>query len=1218
MDQNFCHLHCHSQYSYLDGFGSHKKYASVARRARFTHLAMTDHGNVDGAIKFQKECEKNNIIPIFGAELYIVPDIILHEKGEKRAHVSLFAKNEVGWNNLLKLITLSNIEGFYYRPRISPELLAENREGLIISTACSASFLSFPWGENFLKRLIDQSTEDLYLEIMPHNFQEQKDVNVLCQMYSEKYSLPLIATNDSHFVNSEDVLNHEVLLAVQIKKKWKDPKRWKFKDSGSYFLKTREEMIESFEAQGALSSRECRRALINTMEVAEKCSGFTKIPEKKIHLPLPESLAWEDEIFFLKNLCESGMHRIGKKGEDAYQERLEEEINLIVRQDFVRYFLIVWELIEWCKKNDIFISPGRGSSAGSLVCYLIGITGVDPIKYNLLFSRFINPDRISLPDIDIDFPDVKRHLIRDHLGELYGEWNVNSVSTTSVMGGKQALRDVSRVFDVPYVDVDRGCSAIISRLKGDEGYGETIKEAFEMFEDGKWFARKYPKVAKISAEMESTIRNKGVHAAALVISDEDLRGGTRCAFTVDKDKNPVINWDKDDIEHVGLIKLDVLGLSMLSVLEETKRLIKENRGVDLNFKEIPLDDEKCFSEFSKGNNVGCFQVGSRGLRKYCKQVGVDNFNTLVDITALYRPGPLNSGISDLYIKRKKGLEETPGLHHIYDEITKDTYGLLIYQEQIMMVANLLAGLKWGVCDKIRKDIAKSKGKDALRKYEEQFVEGCVEKKTLTDEQAYGLWNNIVEYGKYSFNKSHSVVYTMLTYWDQYLKQNYPTEFICALLTYGASGTEKDAKKTEFVQEAFRLGIDVRFPKVGISDPFLWSIKDNILYAPFIEIKGVGEKTAKSFKKLEAKGFYEGSEEKEPVTKRFLNILDIINAYDNVAITDEEADRLSEYTGLSFVRDSLYQYKKFINFLNGSGIKIEKAKDIKVYDIDSNMRYYFGKIEELKLSTFKGSSGKKASVSVLFRDETGDLQFSFDKTYYNENIEEIEHSEDSYVLIKINMPQKSGNIVCHRMWFAEDLLRGRLEGLKLKPVKRARYKNTELLECKECQLEGECTLPVLPSRSTRNIMIIGEAPGADEDRTGVGFVGDSGKKLWEQVEDNSFTRRDFHVTNVCKCYPGRTIKTPTKKHIEKCSMWLDDEFERIEPFVALACGNTSIKFFTDEESGIMNKSGELEWNEKYGCFISWVIHPASTIYNPENKEMFRDGIKNFCDFIKRFE
>lgn len=1566
-------------YSYLDGFGGLEKYAEAASQLGFSHLGISEHAHIDSAIKFQKACEKYKITPIFGMEAYMVPDISLCEKGEQRSHVLLMVKNETGWQNLLKLITTSNLEGFYYRPRISPDLLMEYREGLIISTACSASFLAFPWGEELLQKLIEQDKEDLYLEVMNHNFQIQTDINILCSEYSKKYNLPLLSTNDCHFVRKEDSINHEVLLCVQTKKKWKNPDRWSFPDKESYYLKTREEMEEGFRRQGILTSRQYRTALSNTMLITEKCSDFTKIPEKEISLPLPPSVEWNDEVVYLKQLCEDGMAKLNKITDKIYRQRLDEELELIIKQKFVRYFLIVWELIDWCKKNNILTGPGRGSAAGSLVCYLLGITKVDPIKYKLIFSRFINPDRVSLPDIDLDFADNKIDLVIMHLEELYGEHNVSPISTVTIMGGKQALRDVARVFDISYKDVDRGSSAIISRLKGDEIYGETIKEALEMFEDGKWFARKYPEVAKIAMDMEGTVRQKSVHAAALVISEENLREGGRCAFSLDRDKNPIINWDKDDIEHVGLMKLDALKLSMLSVMAETKDLIKENHGIDLDLESIPFDDEECYKQFSKGNNVGCFQLGSFGLRKYCKQVGVDDFNTLVDINALYRPGPLNSGISESYIQRKKGIDEVQELHPIYDEITKDTYGLLIYQEQVMFVAHKLAGIDWGVTDQIRKDIAKSKGKDALRKYERKFVRGCLKQKTLNEDQALMLWNDIVEYGKYSFNLSHSVSYSVLTYWGMWLKLNYPTEFICALLTYGATGTDKQAKKTEFVQEAFRLGIDVRPPKVGISDAYKWVIVDDILYAPFIEIKGVGEKNAEKFLKLQSKGFYESSKEKEPVTKRFLNILDEIDAYNNIGLSDEEADRISELMGLSFVKDSLYKYKNFIDFLESGGIKIGKAKDLNAHGEDNSIRYYFGKIEELKLSTFKGEEGKKASASVLFRDDTGDFKFNFDRTFYKNNTEAIEHSEDSYVLIKVNIGKRS--ITCNYMWFAEDLMQGKFDGLDLHFLKRSRYRNTDLLECTECQLREECTAPVLPSSGRYNMMISMEAPGcflsetpifyddvvepiqnyktldkkvlnnleydvnnmliykfkvnkfpeyratynhkifivkrertankskipkncsepywatlneiykdfkngdqiftlvpksietknksesyidvekfktyskrwvdhklpnkmllsselsflfgcymgdgsanfnagsvnihiskgykeqylseiingfklfnleptvkihkdkkidvsiysrslcelfldlfgkncyekripklffnsgkdcvsnflfgwyvtdgshrsnkrkaqrittvskwaawdavnialkynvllglssfysgrtnevhcydinfdslsreklnwnihvnkikspnygeddkyfylkinkmeyeeysgkvydkttkshsykipfivhnSEEDKQREGLVGRSGQELWKELDKYNFTRRNFFVSNVVKCYPSIS-KTPTRKHITACSKWIGDEIEKVNPFVILAGGNTGIKFFTEEDSGIMGRNGTIEWNDKYKTFVAWIIHPASVLYNPENRSLFEEGIKNFCDFIK---
>jgi DNA polymerase-3 subunit alpha len=1215
LEQNFVHLHLHTSNSTLDGFGRAEQYAKVANQLGFSHLALTDHGNVDGAIKFQIACEKEQIAPIFGIEAYIVPDTTDRPKGEKRGHVTLLAKTEKGWNNILKLMTKSYLEGFFYRPRIQPSWLYENMEDLIIMSACSSSFLVYPWGESVLKELNSLNAKDIYLEVMPHQFNAQKELNTYCVQLSNKYGIKLVATNDAHFVNPEDSICQEVLLAVQTQKKWSAKDRWRFEDAESYYLKDRMEMVKGFRTQGILSYDEYFQALNNTVEIAEKCSGFSKIKKQAVSLPSLPGFEWDDDNVLLRQFCLDGFsEKIIKKGKDRdkYLARMEEELELITRQNFTRYFLIVWELMKWCREKGIMTGPGRGSSSGSLVCYLIGITKVDPIEFNLVFSRFISPDRVNWPDIDSDFEDIKRPLVREHLEELFGKWHVAGVSTFSYMRGKSAIRDVSRVFEVPLKDVGMACGAVVSKLKGDEGFENTIAEAFEMFEDGKKFVKKYPKVAEIAIKSEGTIRSRGVHAAALVVADEDLREGKKCAFVLGKDKEAIINWDKDDIEHVGLMKLDVLGLNMLSVLNEARELVKENHNIDIDYENLPLTDKKCFEEFSKGNNIGCFQVGSQGLRKFCQQLGIDNFDMLVHATSLYRPGPLHSGAADSFVRRKKGEEVVPEQHSIVESITKTTFGILVYQEQIMRLTHELAGLDWATTDKIRKEIGKSQGPEAVRKYEEKFVQGCLESKTISEVEAISLWGDIITFGNYGFSLNHAVPYSVITYWDMYMKIYYPAEFICALLTHGS---DDDEKKREYIEEAFRLGLDVRTPKVEISDAYLWKLKDNILYAPFIEIKGVGEKTAKAFLDLKGnKGFYQKGEKKKKISQKFLDILEKINAYEDVALTEELADKISSFFGFSFVRNSLHRYRNIFERLQ-QGREFHKINSLDLHQVSGELRLYFGEITELKLNVRKGEGERWGGATATIKDDTGNFKFTFNRDIYSQKKDAIEHCEGVFVVIEASSPKRAGSVSCWNIWFMEELIRGEIDTMGLQMAQSSRFLNPALSGCCACELVTQCSGPVLPSPGRYNMMIIGEAPKREDNRGKIGFTGDEGKILWAEIEKNGFNRRDFNATNIVKCWPSQ-IKTPGKNHISSCSKWLEEEIENTSPFIILALGNTNIKFFTGADSGIMSKNGTTEWNEQYKCWISWAIHPTSVIVNSENKPMFEEGVKNFCESAKK--
>jgi DNA polymerase-3 subunit alpha len=1220
----FIHLHCHNEFSILDGVGTAEQYAAKAKELGFPALGMTNHGNVDGLIKFQNACDEIGIVPIHGCELYVVKDISIKEKGDVRRHLTVWVKNNIGWENLLKLLTIANSEGFYYRPRVSPELLLKCCDGLVVATACSSSFVLDDWGIKLFKKLHHKIGDDLYSEIMPFvKYKPQEKINSICKKLADEYGTKLLATNDSHFIDKDDAVAQEVLLAIQSKKKWKDKDRWKF-DISDIYLKTEKEMRDGFTEQGIFSRREISQAILSTYEIFEKCKDF-RIQKKDVELPeiKVDGIKISDADSFLKKLCNEGMDNKVKsdasknKKLKIYTDRLEEELAVVIKQGFVKYFLIVWELIRWCKNNDIMVGPGRGSSGGSLICYLIGITAVDPIQFDLIFARFISPARIDLPDIDMDFEDVKRPLIREHLENLYGKYHVAGTSTFLTMKGRGAIKDVSRVFDVPMFDVNKASSCIVSRTSGDSRSDFTIEDAFATFEDGRAFKNKYPKVVDIAMRLEGQIRGKGQHAAAIIISEDDLREGKRACLVKGKDDGLTVNWDKHDIEHVGLMKLDVLGLNALTVLNYTARLVKENTGTGIDFENIPIDDKKIYKEFSKGSTVGCFQFGSLGLRKLCVEMGIENFDMLTHANALYRPGTLRSGMVEEFVDRKKGKKEIEYIHPFLESLTKSTFGIILYQEQVMKLMYDLGGLGWKTADTVRKVISKSKGVEQFQSFKQLFVEGCEKKKTLDKETAEDLWDALSSFGSYSFNLSHAVEYAMIAYWDMYCKIYHPVEFFCANLSFGS-----DNKKEDLIEEAIKFGLDVRPPKIGISDADNWIAKDGILYCPFIEIKGFGDKTSKYAAELlnENKKFFSPDGKKERLTQRFKNILDEIGSDKNNPVDELFAEKISRYFSFSFNRDPQKKFRKMVSILSGS-IDIEKIKDINFGKSDTNDRFYFGRMTEIKFSyrekvsdAGKGNTG--GGIYGNLKDNEDFCMLVFGGKAYQKKKYGIEHCGDEFVLVKANRPNKKTNIICNDVWLQHELLSGNFEGLELNMIKQNRYKNNEVKNCSGCDLKSECKAPVVSSTGKYNIMIIGEAPGKEEDREGVGFVGRSGELVWNSLSKKNLKRNMFNITNVVKCFPSKT-RTPTNKHIKSCSKWLTEEIENIKPCLILAFGNTNIKFFTEEESGIMAKSGTTEWNEKYGCWICWCIHPASVLYSPENNELFSRGIKNFAEKVKIF-
>jgi len=1216
----FCHLHLHNEHSLLDGYGSSDQYAQKAKEIGHTHMALTNHGNVDGNIKFQLSCEKEGISPIHGFEAYLVDNLYGKEKKENRYHATVIAENETGWENILKLLTVAWMEGFNRRPRIDLSSLIKYSEGMIIMSACSSSFITHPEGEKILIDLKNSIPEgNLFLEVMPHIFAPQVEVNKLCYNYSRKYNIPIVATNDCHYVNKEDSKLQEVLLAVQRQAKWKDPDRWKFSFEGLY-VRTAEEMYNEFQRQGVFSNREILKYLSNTMLIAEKCKF--KIPERKVELPLVPGFEGRDDSEVITEICEKGFEKkiVGKvKGLRVYRERLDEELSTIINLGFSRYFLIVWELVDWCKKNDIMVGPGRGSVGGSLVAYLMGITGVDPIKYELVFARFISPARIDLPDIDMDFEDIKRPLIRKHLEDVYGENNVCSVSTFSSMKGRGALRDVSRVFDIPLSDVNAASKSIVQRSGGDFRADFTIEDAFATFEDGRRFKRKYPEVADIASRMEGQVRGFGQHAAAIVISKEDLREGKRGYLRKGKDDEKTINWDKFDIEHVGLMKLDILGLNALTVLDKTKKLVKERRNITIDWDEITLDDPKVFEEFSKGNNVGTFQVGSLGLIKFCRELGIEDFNMLVHATALYRPGTLRSGMTSTFQLRKTGREKFKHLNEHMESITKDTYGIILYQEQVMRFMYDLGGLPWKTADTVRKVMSKTQGVEQFMKFRDMFAEGCEARGTLDRETAAKLWSELANFGSYGFNKSHAVEYSIITYWDQYCKVYYPEEFMCASLTYGS-----EDKKDLLVKEAHRMGIDVVSPKAGISKAKDWVVGDNKLYAPYIEVNGIGETTAKKCEEQLQNAKRNGEIPSVKLSKKILESLDAVGAF-----TDKELDykKLDGLMSFSLNRDPAGEIRTIVETLKENGLEIGNIADIDFKVIDKTWVNYFGLITEIKfgyrgkLDTYEkkiGASGLADNLGGVygnFQDHSDFAMIVFNSDLYLKKKDRVEHCSGDFAVAKVNRPMRTTSIHCSEIWFDDELRRCDIGDMGIKAIKRRRTSfKSQVENCSDCALRQECSKPVTFSPGFYNIAIVGEAPVTEEDESGIPLYGRSGKEVWKELSRYNLDRKMFHVTNVVKCYPSKT-KTPTKRHIAHCSKWIDEELKETKPIIILAFGNTPLKFFTEKESGITDLTGTTEWNEKYRAWICWCIHPASVLYNRENYSAFQEGIKNFYEKIK---
>ena len=1220
----FCHLHVHNEFSILDGFGKAEAYAARAKEMGFEYLALTNHGNIDGSAKFQHACKDAGIKGLYGFEAYIVDDIHKKEKGEKRYHATVLAKSQTGWENIQKLLTKANLEGFYHRPRISKDMLLEHADGTVIMSACIASFLNHDKGELWLKQF-SEATE-VFLELMPLKLIEQNAQNERCIKLAKKYNLLTVATNDCHYILPEHSRDQEVMLAIQTHAKWNSPDRWKF-DVTDLYLKSFKEMMDSFNAlESSIPSNVFRDSLFNTLRVAELCKGF-EIPTLAVNLPKVPGFEKIDDAVALRRLCHLGMNeRVKGKvpDESIYRERYREEIEAIIAQGFSRYFLIVWELINWCKNNDIMVGPGRGSAGGCLVCYLLNITDVDPIKYNLIFARFISPARIDLPDIDMDFEDYKRDLVRKHLEDVYGKFNVAGVSTVSYMKGRSALRDVGRVFDLPVSDVDKAAKSIVSRSVGDFRNDFTIADAFDTFEDGIKFKAKHPEATKIAIDLENQARSYGQHAAAIVIASEDLREGKCCALRYGKEDNIVVNWEKYDIEQFGLMKLDVLGLNALTVLNTTRKMVKANHGVDVVFNDIPLDDPKCFEQFSLGNNVGCFQVGSLGLRRLSQQLGVDDFMMLVHLTSLHRPGTLRSGMTTEFIARKRREKDWSCAHPFITEMTKDTFGVILYQEQVMRFMFELGGLPWKTADMVRKVISKSQGVDQFMKFKSMFAEGCVERKTLDYATAEKVFDELASFGSYGFNLSHAVEYSLITYWDMWFKIYYAEEFLCASLTYGS-----EAKKEELVEEVLRIGIEVRPPKIGISKSSEWIMVKGVLYAPFGEIKGFGEKTTDQIVEMQMnkkKGFFVNSETQRKISSKVMETLNAIGAFEDRPVLEEETDKLNNYFQFSLSRDPARKFRKMMKLINKC-VSIEHLKSVDFNAPDKHDYLYFGQMTEIRFGyraaikkVEKGSAlgvaGSLGGVYGNFKDDTDFCMLVFGTDIYNSKKDAVEHSGGEFMLAYASNPSRASSLQCRWCWFGEDMLKAEFdkpEYIDLALAEHRRFSNPELPSCEACELKKTCQGVVTPSKGRYNMMIVTDSASTKDDERGEFLSDGSGQRLFSELRKAGLERRDFHITSAVKCAPNEH-KTAKSKHIKACRKWLDEEIEKIQPFIIFAMGNTSLNYFTEEESGIMARNATTEWSEKHGAWICWSISAAAA-YREENLPLFQDAVKNFSSKVK---
>ncbi|MDO5045525.1 DNA polymerase III subunit alpha [Campylobacter sp.] len=877
---DFTHLHLHTEYSLLDGANKIKELAKTLKKQGVSSVAITDHGNMFGAIDFYKTMKGEGIKPIIGIEAYIHNSEDLGDKTSKqRFHLCLFAKNEIGYKNLMYLSSMSYIEGFYYYPRINKKLLREHSEGVICSSAClqgevnwhlNESERNLRYGAGGYEKALEVAREykeifgeDFYLEIMRHGIGDQRRIDDQILRIAKELDIKIIATNDTHYTFQQRADAHEVFMCIAMNKLLDDPNRLRH-SVHEFYVKTPAQMSELF--------ADIPEAIENTQEIAEKCNLEIKLgdatppnfkftlecaAERGLSLPEPENrYSFANDTVLFEYECKEGLKErlkfIPQEKHAEYEARLKVEMDIINKMNFPGYMMIVWDFIREAKKRGVPVGPGRGSAAGSLVAYSLKITDLDPIPYNLLFERFLNPERVSMPDIDVDFCQDRRGEIIDYVIEKYGKFNVAQVITFGKLLAKGVIRDVARVCNMPYAEADAMAKLIPDEL------GITLEGAFEKEPKIKELIDKNANAARIwkfALDLEGLNRNAGMHAAGVVISNEELWNKAPLFRQPNSAEDHfVTQYSLKYLEDVDLIKFDFLGLKTLTVIDNSIKLIKHRFGKDIIWEQIDINDANVYKTIQSGQAIGLFQVESDGMRKLGFSLRPDCFEDIVAMLALYRPGPMESGMLDDFVKRKHGEAEISYLFKELEPILEPTYGVIVYQEQVMQIVQTIGGFSLGGADLVRRAMGK-KIKEEMDRLKGQFVEGAVAK-GLNGQKADDLFELIVKFAGYGFNKSHSAAYAFITFQTAYLKTYYPAEFMAALLTSEEDNVDKVVK---YIDETKRMGIAILPPCINRSMKEFSVVSENGSDAIIFglgAIKGVGNSAIENIIEERANGEFE--------------------------------------------------------------------------------------------------------------------------------------------------------------------------------------------------------------------------------------------------------------------------------------------------------------------------------------------------------------------------
>ena len=770
--QRFTHLHVHTEYSLLDGASKIPELVAYAKELGMDSLAITDHGVMYGAVEFYQECTKAGIKPIIGCEVYLAKGSHLDMTEKTRYHLILLAENDIGYHNLMKIVSKGQLEGFYYKPRVDKDVLRTYSEGIICLSACIAGEVprlinsgNMDGARRCVQEYIDIFGKDNYfLEIQNHDIPEEKTAAEGLRQLAQEFGIGLVATNDLHYVRREDAEAQDVLLCIQTTSNVDDPGRMRFPND-SFYLKSAEEMAELFGGYP--------EALENTWRIADRCNvklefGHLLLPE----FPVPEGF---DAVSYLRHLCEEALPERYEVVDETVRKRLDFELDIINTMGYACYFLIVWDFINYCRSHDIPVGPGRGSAAGSIVAYLLRITNIEPLRYHLLFERFLNPERVSMPDIDTDFCYVKRNQVLDYVVRRYGQERVSQIITFGTLQARAAVRDVGKALGMSYSSVDEVAKMIPREL------GITLDKALKSSNDFKRAYESRPEVKKLvdlARSVEGLPRNAGTHAAGVIIAPRDLRDYV--PLQQGSDSGVITQYDKNKVEELGLLKMDFLGLRTLTVIGDCIQFIKETTGETVDIDNIPLHDKETCEMLCRGETACVFQLESAGITKLVMDLAPESFEDLIPLVALYRPGPLGTGMAEDFIAGRHGQRTAEVLHSLMEPILEDTYGVILYQEQVMQITSALAGFTLGQADILRRAMGKKKAKE-LDSMRASFIEGAKRLHDIPEELSDRIFSLLQHFAGYGFNKSHSVAYALVAYETAYLKAHWRAEYYAAFL-----------------------------------------------------------------------------------------------------------------------------------------------------------------------------------------------------------------------------------------------------------------------------------------------------------------------------------------------------------------------------------------------------------------------------------------------------